>query len=103
MHTTTRGNTTRAHRCAQPARIRSCIPTPGRYLSQVLTYPRFLLLTTVAATLARGEQMMLPSDIALIEDPAMKKWVEYYAKSEDKFFKDFAAAWQKLTELGCKF
>ena len=47
--------------------------------------------------------MMLPSDIALIEDPAMKKWVEYYAKSEDKFFKDFAAAWQKLTELGCKF
>ena len=34
------------------------------------------------------------------EDPAFKKWVVIYAKSEDKFFEDFAKAFQKLTELG---
>lgn len=31
------------------------------------------------------------------------QWVEYYAKDEEVFFKDFAKAWQKLTELGCTF
>jgi len=50
-----------------------------------------------------GALMMLPSDMALLDDPAFKKWVAVYAKDEDKFFKDFAAAWQKLTERGCEF
>jgi catalase (peroxidase I) len=27
-----------------------------------------------------GDLMMLPTDIALIEDPAFKKWVDVYAK-----------------------
>ena len=31
--------------------------------------------------------MMLPSDLALIEDPAFKKYVELFAKDEDLFFK----------------
>jgi len=46
--------------------------------------------------------MMLPADLALLEDPEFKKWVEIYAKDEDRFFKDFAAAFQKLEELGTK-
>jgi cytochrome c peroxidase len=31
--------------------------------------------------------MMLPTDIALIAEPAFRKWVEIYAKDEEKFFK----------------
>ena len=44
--------------------------------------------------------MMLPSDIVLIEDPAFKKHVEVYAKDQNKFFADFASAFQKLEDLG---
>lgn len=49
-----------------------------------------------------GKIMMLPSDIALIEDPEFRKHVEAYSKDEQLFFKDFAAAFSKLMELGCK-
>ncbi len=45
--------------------------------------------------------MMLPSDIALIEDPHYRKWVEVYAKDEPRFFADFAAAFARLIALGC--
>jgi len=47
------------------------------------------------------ELMMLPADIALIEDPAYKRWVELYARDEEAFFKDFADAFAKLLSLGC--
>ena len=47
--------------------------------------------------------MMLPSDMALVEDPVFKAHVVAYAKDEALFFRDFAAAWQKLTELGVHF
>jgi len=46
--------------------------------------------------------MMLPTDVALVEDPKFKEWVVKYAKDEKAFFKDFSAAFQKLTELGTK-
>jgi len=44
--------------------------------------------------------MMLPTDIALKTDPEFKKWSEIYYKDSDRFLKDFAAAYKKLTELG---
>jgi cytochrome c peroxidase len=44
--------------------------------------------------------MMLPTDIALIKDPAFKKYVDEYAANEELFFKDFARAYGKLQELG---
>jgi len=47
-----------------------------------------------------GQLMMLPSDIVLIEDGGFKKYVDLYAKDQKKFFADFAAAFQKLEELG---
>jgi cytochrome c peroxidase len=47
--------------------------------------------------------MMLPSDMALLKDKEFKKWVEVYAKDEQKFFEDFAKATSKLFELGCAF
>ena len=33
-----------------------------------------------------GKLMMLPVDLMLIMEPAFKKYVEVYAKDEDKFF-----------------
>jgi len=48
-----------------------------------------------------GTLMMLPSDIALIEDPKFKKWVDVYAQDSDRFFGDFSDSFSKLMELGC--
>ncbi|CAK4077378.1 unnamed protein product [Aphanomyces euteiches] len=48
-----------------------------------------------------GELMMLPADMAFIWDPEFKKYVELYAKDEELWHKDFAKAFQKLTENGC--
>jgi cytochrome c peroxidase len=44
--------------------------------------------------------MMLPTDMALMEDPKFKPWVLKYAKDQDAFFKDFALVFGKLIELG---
>merc|ERR1712216_669180 len=48
-----------------------------------------------------GELMMLPTDMALRDDPKFRAYTEEYAKDEDKFMKDFGKAWTKLTALGC--
>lgn len=47
------------------------------------------------------ELMMLPTDMALRTDPQFRVWSELYAKDEQAFFKDFAAAYAKLLALGC--
>lgn len=49
-----------------------------------------------------GNLMMLPSDIALIEDNKFKKYVDEYAKDQKKFFADFSDAFEKLETLGTK-
>jgi len=50
-----------------------------------------------------GELMMLPADLAFINDKEFKKYVEVYSKDEKKFFEDFAKVWQKMLELGVPF
>lgn len=47
-----------------------------------------------------GKLMMLPSDVALLWDKEFRKHVEVYAKDEELFFKDFAAAFAKLLAFG---
>jgi len=47
-----------------------------------------------------GQIMMLPTDLALYNDPAFKKFVLLYAHDEDRFFHDFALAYEKLMNLG---
>lgn len=47
-----------------------------------------------------GTLMMLPTDVELVRDPEFRKYTEMYAKDEALFFKDFAAAFQKLCERG---
>ncbi|XP_020216629.1 L-ascorbate peroxidase 3-like [Cajanus cajan] len=44
---------------------------------------------------------VFPADIALVEDKKFRNYVEMYAKDEDVFFKDYAAAHKKFCELGC--
>ena len=48
-----------------------------------------------------GKLMMLPTDLALIQDDNFLKHVKTYAKSQDEFFKDFAVVFGKLIALGC--
>eukprot|EP01032_Pedospumella_encystans_P007653 gene7653-9158_t len=50
-----------------------------------------------------GTLMMLPADMALLQDKGFRKYVELYAKDEEAFFKDFSAAFAKLLELGVTF
>lgn len=50
---------------------------------------------------ATGTLMMLPTDIALRDDPAFRVHVERYAADQQAFFDDFAAAYSKLLALGC--
>jgi hypothetical protein len=49
---------------------------------------------------ATGELMMLPTDMALRDDPQFRVWVDLYAKDEQKFFQDFAHSYAKLISLG---
>ncbi len=46
------------------------------------------------------ELMMLVADLALVQDPEFVKYVRMYKDDEELFFRDFAAAWKKLIELG---
>ncbi|KAI9486713.1 MAG: heme peroxidase [Benjaminiella poitrasii] len=43
--------------------------------------------------------MMLPSDMAFLEEP-FRQYVELYAKDQDRFFEDFKNAFLKLISLG---
>lgn len=47
--------------------------------------------------------MMLPSDMALVQDKSFRKYVDKYAKDQDAFFNDFGAVITKLFELGVPF
>ncbi|KAI9009985.1 heme peroxidase [Phycomyces nitens] len=46
-----------------------------------------------------GELMMLPTDIALLDEP-FRQYVDIYAQDKQKFFDDFSSAFLKLIELG---
>jgi len=49
-----------------------------------------------------GALTVQPSDIALIQDPKFKEWVDIYANDQDRFFADFAKYFAVLLELGCE-
>lgn len=46
------------------------------------------------------ELMMLPTDLALVHDKAFAPYVKKYAGDKEVFYRDFAAAFAKLLELG---
>ncbi|KAK4490119.1 hypothetical protein RD792_000776 [Penstemon davidsonii] len=47
--------------------------------------------------------LVLPTDAVLFEDPKFKEYAEKYADDQDAFFKDYAEAHAKLSNLGAKF
>ncbi|XP_074279322.1 putative L-ascorbate peroxidase 6, chloroplastic/mitochondrial isoform X2 [Silene latifolia] len=47
--------------------------------------------------------LVLPTDAALFEDPSFKVYAEKYAADQEAFFKDYAEAHAKLSNLGAKF
>jgi len=44
--------------------------------------------------------MMLPTDMAMRDDPEFRKWSEVYSNDSQRFYKDFASAFKKLVENG---
>jgi len=46
------------------------------------------------------EVMMLPSDIALLEDESFRVYVQKYAVDQEVWYRDFKGAFEKLLELG---
>jgi catalase (peroxidase I) len=49
-----------------------------------------------------GLLMMLPSDMALVDDESFRPWVKKYAQDEKLFFEDFSKAFAKLLANGTK-
>ncbi|XP_054788305.1 probable L-ascorbate peroxidase 6, chloroplastic/mitochondrial isoform X2 [Prosopis cineraria] len=49
------------------------------------------------------ELLVLPTDAVLFEDPSFKVYAEKYAEDQEAFFKDYADAHAKLSNLGAKF
>ncbi|KAK2659468.1 hypothetical protein Ddye_006001 [Dipteronia dyeriana] len=47
--------------------------------------------------------LVLPTDAVLFEDPSFKVYAEKYAEDQELFFKDYAEAHAKLSNLGAKF
>jgi len=52
---------------------------------------------------ADQDLLVLPTDAALFEDPSFKVYAEKYAEDQEAFFKDYAEAHAKLSNLGAKF
>jgi len=48
-----------------------------------------------------GTLMMLPTDVALLDDPVFRPVVEEYAANEALFFTEFSAVFAKLLANGC--
>ncbi|KAJ4700703.1 Ascorbate peroxidase [Melia azedarach] len=47
--------------------------------------------------------LVLPTDAVLFDDPSFKVYAEKYAEDQEAFFKDYAEAHAKLSNLGAKF
>jgi len=47
--------------------------------------------------------MMLPADLAFVQDPIFEDWTRKFAANEDLFFESFSQAFSKLLELGVPF
>lgn len=50
-----------------------------------------------------ADLLVLPTDACLFEDEGFKQHAEKYTASQEAFFKDYASAHKKLSELGSKF
>ncbi|RKO86804.1 heme peroxidase [Blyttiomyces helicus] len=100
-----------AHALGRCHTDRSGFDGPWTYSPTRFSNQYFKLLTTVKWQKKKwdgpeqfvdpdDEIMMLPADIALLKDPEFLKISKEYAADKDVFYKDFAAAFGKLLDLG---
>lgn len=104
-----------AHALGRCHTDRSGFSGPWTYSPTVLTNDYFKLLTERKWRWKKwdgpkqyeneddGTLMMLPADMALVQDKKFKAWVVKYAKDNDLFFSDFRNVIVKLFELGVPF
>ena len=62
----------------------------------------FVLLLTAPGDKKKG-LLQLDTDLALTKSSSMGEHVKRYAEDQDAFFKEYAAAHKKLSELGVKW
>jgi cytochrome c peroxidase len=58
--------------------------------------PRYIETPVVGG----GRLKMVPSDLVLLQEKPLLKWVKVYCQNKDKFFQDFSSAFHRLEELG---
>ena len=46
-----------------------------------------------------GEVAFIPTDVDMVVDSGLRKYVETYAKDENEFFRNFVSAYQKLVDV----
>jgi len=55
-----------------------------------------LLLRWNTRDLERGAAFFLPTDVALVIDPGLRRWVSLFARDEVEFSRAFSSAYVKL-------
>lgn len=73
----------------------------GKWTAQPLRFDNDYYRVLLKEEVPKG-LLMLDSDKALLDEPELKKLCEKYAEDQEAFFKDYAVAHQKLSELGMK-
>ncbi|ONK58002.1 uncharacterized protein A4U43_C09F6720 [Asparagus officinalis] len=73
-----------------------------------VTYADLFQLASATAVVDIKEKrdenlLVLPADAALFDDPYFKVYVEKHVEDQDAFFKGYAEAHAKLSNLGAKF
>ncbi|CAA7403503.1 unnamed protein product [Spirodela intermedia] len=84
------------HTLGQAHRERSSFE--GKWTEDPLKFDNSYFLNLVAGE--KEELLKLPTDKALVADPALRHYVDLYSKDEEAFFRDYAESHKKLSELG---
>lgn len=82
--------------------------TPGNYVPGGATWTEDWLVFNHSyfrrpLTADDSELVWLPTDQALASDPEFKPHFELFARDQGAFFRDFAEAFRKISEVGVRF
>ncbi|CAH2041446.1 unnamed protein product [Thlaspi arvense] len=79
------------------------LPTRSSLITAILSTFLWAMYNVELLSGEKDGLLQLPSDKALLSDPAFRPLVEKYAADEDAFFADYAESHLKLSELGYNF
>ena len=63
-------------------------------------YPALLAKPWADPTNSMGSMIGLPTDRVLPDDPVCRPAIEVYARDQQRWFADFAAAFTKMSQMG---